>query len=197
MQSWLLSQVWNIKTPNLSIFSTEKILSILNHKMVQRKGLDFIALHLRNQGQHKCLPHLHSLTKLYIQIFVFHIVTVLLGVGLFPNLIIIRRCDISTQILVKFSYCEKSTHFLKKHCIVLMFQTSDNSKLLRRVLWITAELTIVSSLRHKNTQPIYIFNRENPQNSEPQNGPRRGLDFIALYSEAVAIFSCYNSDLWK
>ena len=25
-----------------------------------------------------------------------------------------------------------------------------------------------------------IFNRENPQNSEPQNGPRRGLDFIAL-----------------
>jgi hypothetical protein len=35
-------------------------------------------------------------------------------------------------------------------------------------------------LKHKNTQPIYIFNRENPQNSEPQNGPRRGLDFIAL-----------------
>ena len=26
----------------------------------------------------------------------------------------------------------------------------------------------------------YIFNRENPQNSEPQNGPRRGLDFIPL-----------------
>ena len=36
-------------------------------------------------------------------------------------------------------------------------------------------MTIVSSLKH-----IYIFNRENPQNSEPQNGPRRGLDFIAL-----------------
>ena len=30
------------------------------------------------------------------------------------------------------------------------------------------------------TQPISIFNRENPQNSESQNGPRRGLDFIAL-----------------
>ena len=45
---------------------------------------------------------------------------------------------------------------------------------------INAELTIVSSLKHKNTQPIYIFKRENPQNSEPQNGPRRGLDFIAL-----------------
>ena len=40
--------------------------------------------------------------------------------------------------------------------------------------------TIVSSLKHKNTQPIYIFNRENPQNSEPQNGLRRELDFIAL-----------------
>ena len=37
-----------------------------------------------------------------------------------------------------------------------------------------------ASLKHKNTQPSYIFNRENPQNSEPQNGPRRGLDFIAL-----------------
>jgi hypothetical protein len=35
-------------------------------------------------------------------------------------------------------------------------------------------------LKHKNTQSNYIFNRENPQNSEPQNGPRRGLDFIAL-----------------
>ena len=28
-----------------------------------------------------------------------------------------------------------------------------------RVLWICAELTIVSSLKHKNTQPLYIFNR--------------------------------------
>ena len=35
------------------------------------------------------------------------------------------------------------------------------------------------------TQPIYIFNRENPQNSEPQNGPRRGLDFIALAAETI------------
>ena len=43
-------------------------------------------------------------------------------------------------------------------------------------------LTIVSSLKHKNTQPLYIFNRENPLNSEPQNGPRRGLDLIALLS---------------
>ena len=41
----------------------------------------------------------------------------------------------------------------------LMFQTSDNSQLLRRVLWISAELTIVSSLKHKNKQPLYIFNR--------------------------------------
>ena len=61
-----------------------------------------------------------------------------------------------------------------------MIQTSDNSQLLRRVLWVSAELTIVWSLKHKNTQPSYIFNKENPQNSEPQNGPRRELDFIAL-----------------
>ena len=40
-----------------------------------------------------------------------------------------------------------------------MFQTWDNSQLLRRVLWISAELTIVSSLKHKITQPLYIFNR--------------------------------------
>ena len=41
----------------------------------------------------------------------------------------------------------------------LMLQTSDNSQLLRRVLWISAELTIISSLKHKNTQPLYIFNK--------------------------------------
>ena len=35
-------------------------------------------------------------------------------------------------------------------------------------------------MKHKNTQPLYIFNRENPQNSEQQNGPRSGLDYIAL-----------------
>ena len=35
-------------------------------------------------------------------------------------------------------------------------------------------------MKHKNTKPLYIFNRENPQNSELQNGPRRRLDFIAL-----------------
>jgi hypothetical protein len=35
-------------------------------------------------------------------------------------------------------------------------------------------------LKHKNTQPLYIFNRENPQNSEPQNGPRSRLDYIVL-----------------
>ena len=72
---------------------------------------------------------------------------------------------------------------------VLMFQTSDNCQLLRRVLWINAELTFVWSLKHKNTQSSYIFNRENPQNSEKQNGPRRGLDFIALAQGKVGIFS--------
>ena len=72
-----------------------------------------------------------------------------------------------------------SVENIKRLCL-FMFQTWDNSQLLRRVLWISAELTIVSSLKHKNTQPLYIFSRENPKNSEPQNGPRRGLDFIAL-----------------
>ena len=61
-----------------------------------------------------------------------------------------------------------------------MFQTSDNSQLLRRVLWTNAELTIVWSLNHKNTQPSYNSKIENPQKSETQNGPRKGLDFIAL-----------------
>ena len=40
-----------------------------------------------------------------------------------------------------------------------MFQTCSNSQLLRRVLWISAEQTIGASLKHKNTQPLYIFNR--------------------------------------
>ena len=38
-------------------------------------------------------------------------------------------------------------------------------------------------------QPSYIFNRENPQNSEPQNGPRRKLDFIDLHC-AVILEEC-------
>ena len=42
-------------------------------------------------------------------------------------------------------------------------------------------------MKHKNNQPIYIFNRENPQNSEPQNGQRRGLDFIALVSPFIIL----------
>ena len=41
MHSWLLSEVWNIIAPNLSIFSTEKIPRILNHQMVQ--GGDLIS----------------------------------------------------------------------------------------------------------------------------------------------------------
>ena len=45
-------------------------------------------------------------------------------------------------------------------------------------------------MKHKNTQPLYIFIRENPKNSEPQNGPRRGLDFIALtFCERLLYFS--------
>ena len=40
-----------------------------------------------------------------------------------------------------------------------------------------------------NTQPLYIFNRENSQNSEPQNGPRRGLDFIALVTVKKMLYT--------
>ena len=74
---------------------------------------------------------------------------------------------------------------------VLMFQTSDNSQLLRRVLWINSEMTIVWSLKHRNTQPSYIFIRENPKNSEPQNGPRRGLDFITLNETAAYMMTFF------
>ena len=35
-------------------------------------------------------------------------------------------------------------------------------------------------MKHKISQPIYIFNRKNSQNSKSPNGTRRGLDFIAL-----------------
>ena len=70
----------------------------------------------------------------------------------------------------------------------LMLQTSDKSQLLRRVLWINAQPTIVWSMKHKISQPIYIFNRENSQNSESPNGQRRRLDFIALVSFELLIF---------
>ena len=51
-----------------------------------------------------------------------------------------------------------SVENIKRLC-VFIFQTWDNSQLLRRALWIIAELTIVSCVKHKITQPLYIFNR--------------------------------------
>ena len=47
---------------------------------------------------------------------------------------------------------------IKRVC-VFMFQTCSNSQLLRRVLWISAEQAIGASLKHKNSQPLYMFNR--------------------------------------
>ena len=47
-------------------------------------------------------------------------------------------------------------------------------------------------MKHKNTQTLYIFNRENPQNSEPQNGPRSGLDYIALGETYYIQFPAYG-----
>ena len=61
-----------------------------------------------------------------------------------------------------------------------MFQTCSNSLLCTDSQYSSQKLTIGASLKHKNTQSLYIFNRENPRNSEPQNGPRSGLDYIAL-----------------
>jgi hypothetical protein len=52
-------------------------------------------------------------------------------------------------------------------------------------------------LKYKNTQTIYIFNRENSQNSDPQNGPRRGLDFIALPARIRLIGDPFISFLVK
>ena len=51
-----------------------------------------------------------------------------------------------------------SVENIKRLC-VFMFQTWDNSQLLRRVLWISAELTIGATFKHKCTQPLYMFNR--------------------------------------
>ena len=44
LSSWLLEQVWNIKTHNLFIFSTEKIPQNSEPQNGPRRGLDFIAL---------------------------------------------------------------------------------------------------------------------------------------------------------
>ena len=51
-----------------------------------------------------------------------------------------------------------SVENIKRLC-VFMFKTCSNSQLLRRVLWISAEKTIGASFKHKNTQPLFIFNR--------------------------------------
>ena len=51
-----------------------------------------------------------------------------------------------------------SVEYIKRLC-VFMFKTCSNSQLLRRVLWISAEQPIGASLKHKNTQPLYIFSR--------------------------------------
>ena len=52
-------------------------------------------------------------------------------------------------------------------------------------------------MKHNNTQPLYIFNRENPQNSEPQNGPRSGLDYIALANVYVGLTKVHVFDTFE
>ena len=51
-----------------------------------------------------------------------------------------------------------SVENIKRLC-VFMFQSCYYSQLLRRVLLVSAELTIGATLKHKNTQHLYIFNR--------------------------------------
>ena len=53
------------------------------------------------------------------------------------------------------------------------------------------QLTIIWSLKHHSTQPIHIFNRENPKNSESPKDQRRKLDFIALIET-----TCSTLKLW-
>jgi hypothetical protein len=42
-------------------------------------------------------------------------------------------------------------------------------------------------LKHTNTQPNYIFNRENPQNSEPQKWSKEGDLISKLWVELIFI----------
>ena len=67
-----------------------------------------------------------------------------------------------------------------KRLRAFMFKSCSNSLLCTDSQYSSQQLTIGATFKHKCTQPLYIFNRENPQNSETQNGLRRGLDFIAL-----------------
>ena len=83
---------------------------------------------------------------------------------------------------------------VKKLCL-FMFQTWDNNQLCTDSQCSSQLLTIVSSFKHKNTQPLYIFNRENPQNSEPHNVPRRGLDFIALVQTSPKEFLVFKHEM--
>ena len=51
-----------------------------------------------------------------------------------------------------------SVEHIKRLC-VFMFKTCSNSQLLSRGLWLSAEQAIGASLNHKNTQPLYMFNK--------------------------------------
>ena len=140
------------------------------------------------QGIFTCIPILNSVQKntlLYINPRPFKFQMAFWHTD-------IRCCDGNFDILkaMKSSplhgpFC--GSEFLRfsllKICIA-KFQTSDNSQLCIDLQYSSQQLTIGASLKYRNTQPLYIFNRENPQNSEPQNGPRIGLDYIALlYSD--------------
>ena len=100
------------------------------------------------------------------------------------NILAVKALSYSTKLCINqvpsWSLSRWRTLTLEKIKIGWVLWCIKLQTMLRRVLWINAQLTIVWSLKHHSTQPTYIFNRENPQNSESPKGPRRGLDFIAL-----------------
>ena len=64
-------------------------------------------------------------------------------------------------------------------------------------MFLCFKLETIVSYWEASCKSVYIFNRENPQNSEPQNGPRRGLDFIALkFMEEISIKSSLSYRTW-
>ena len=86
-----------------------------------------------------------------------------------------------------------SGEYIKRLC-VFMFQTCSNSQLLRRVLWISAEQTIGASLKHKNTQPLYMFNRVRVLhlNRLKERTWLHSFAFITLSNLLIELRSSYN-----
>ena len=108
--------------------------------------------------------------------------------------LITKHCFIKKTFVILFIY---SNHLNKpgflnqkifQYCLInlYLFQVGKNKGQFSFDCKRIGQGIVSEVLKHKNTQPSYIFSRENTQNSEPQNGPRRGLDFIALGKTKVS-----------